>query len=33
MENVQRNFTKRLPCLCNLNYTDPLRICNIELLK
>ena len=33
LENVQRNFTKKLPGLCNLNYIDRLRICNIESLE
>ena len=32
-ENVHRNFTKRLPGLCNLNYIDRLRISNIESLE
>ena len=35
LENVQRNFTKILPGLCNLNYVNRLRICrsNIESLE
>ena len=30
---MQRNFTKRLPGLCNLNYIDRLRICYHESLE
>ena len=33
LENVQRNFTKRLNGLCNLNCIDRLRMCNIQLQK
>ena len=33
LENVKRNFTKRLPGLCILNYIDYLRICNLESLE
>ena len=35
LENVQRNFTRRLPGLCrpHLNYIDRLRIYNIESLE
>ena len=33
LENVQRNFTKRLSGLCNLNYIDCFKISNIESLE
>ena len=34
LKSVQRNFTKaRLPGLCNLNFIDHVRICNLELLE
>ena len=33
LKNVQRNFTKRLPALCNLKYVDRLKICDIESLE
>ena len=33
LENMQRNFIKRLPGLSNLNYIYRLRICNIESLE
>ena len=30
IENVQRNFTKRLPGFHNMNYCDRLYFCNLE---
>ena len=33
IENVQRNFTKRLAGLSNLNYVECLNVCNLEPLE
>ena len=33
LENVQRNFTKKLSGLCNFNYTERIRVCNLETLE
>ena len=33
IENVQRNFTKKLPGLCNMTYLQCLNVCNIESLE
>ena len=33
IENVQRNFTKRLPGLYYMNYTDKFSCCNLEPLE
>ena len=33
LEHVQRNFTKRLPGLCDIKYNDRLRICKLETLE
>ena len=33
IENVQRNFTKRLPGLYFMNYSDRLYFCNLEPLE
>ena len=33
LENVQRSFTRRLPALDNLNYTEKLTFLNLPSLK
>ena len=33
IENVQRNFTKRLADLSNLSYVERLNVCNLEHLE
>ena len=33
IENVQRNFTKRLAGLANLSYVDRLNVCNLDPLE
>ena len=33
IEKVKRNFTKKLPGLCNMTYLQRLNVCNIESLE
>ena len=33
IEKVKRNFTKKLPSLCNMTYVQRLNACNIESLE
>ena len=33
IEKMQRNFTKKLPSLCNMTYLQRLNACNIEFLE
>ena len=33
IEKVQRNFTKKLPGLCNMTYLQRLNVCNVESLE
>ena len=33
IEKVQRNFTKKLPGLCNMTYLQRLNVCNIESVE
>ena len=33
IKNVQRRLTKQLQGLCNYNYCDRLKLCNLKLLE